>query len=139
MSSVPFVRHTLEMNASKSLYHRHRIPSEIISHCVWLYFRFSLSFRDVEHIQQKYQNNRAENSHQPTRLREKVMRRFKSACHAGAIPLCLRTDLITLPGWKKSLLGQRLSRSNEGQIPGLERCHRGPVGILTSAILDRQV
>ncbi len=36
----------------------------------------------VEHIQQKYQNNRAENSHQPTRLRERVMRRFKSATHA---------------------------------------------------------
>jgi len=36
----------------------------------------------VEHIQQKYQNNRAENSHQPTRLREKAMRRFKSAGHA---------------------------------------------------------
>jgi len=36
----------------------------------------------VEHVQQKYQNNRAENSHQPTRLREKVMRRFKSARHA---------------------------------------------------------
>jgi putative transposase len=36
----------------------------------------------VEHCQQKYQNTRAENSHQPTRLRERVMRRFKSACHA---------------------------------------------------------
>jgi putative transposase len=36
----------------------------------------------VEHWQQKYQNNRAENSHQPTRLRERVMRRFKSAGHA---------------------------------------------------------
>jgi putative transposase len=36
----------------------------------------------VEHLQHKYQNNRAENSHQPTRLREKVMRRFKSADHA---------------------------------------------------------
>ncbi len=32
----------------------------------------------VEHVQQKYQNNRAENSHQPTRLREKVLRGFKS-------------------------------------------------------------
>src|SRR6266850_8305542 len=30
-----------------SLYHRHRFPAEIISHCVWLYFRFSLSFRGV--------------------------------------------------------------------------------------------
>jgi len=187
--------------ASNYLYHRHRFPAEIIRHCVWLYFRFPLSFRDVEemlamrgislsyetirewclkfgqtyanglrrrsprpgdqwhldevflkingrmhflwravdqdgdvldilvqtsrdkkaakkffrkllkglqyiprvivtdklrsygaakaevlpsveHRQQKYQNNRAENSHEPTRLREKVMRRFKSAGHA---------------------------------------------------------
>lgn len=29
-------------------YKRHRYPPEIISHCVWLYFRFALSFRDVE-------------------------------------------------------------------------------------------
>jgi putative transposase len=189
------------MRTSISLYHRHRFPAEIISHCVWLYFRFALSFRDVEemlamrgvalsyesvrewclkfgqtyandlrrrsprpgdrwhldevflkingrihyrwravdqdgdvldilvqskrdkkaavkffrkllktlryvprvlitdklrsysaakaevmsaveHCQDKWQNNRAENSHQPTRLREKVMRRFKSAGHA---------------------------------------------------------
>jgi putative transposase len=180
--------------------HRHRFPAEIISHSVWLYFRFALSFRDVEemlaqrgvvltyetirawclkfgqtyandlrrrsprpgdrwhldevfltingrvhylwravdqdgdvldilvqsqrdkgaakkffprllkgfryvphliitdklksysaakaevmpsvaHLQQKYQNNRAENSHQPTRLRERLMRRFKSPGH----------------------------------------------------------
>jgi len=183
------------------LYRRHRFPSEVISHCVWLYFRFSISYRDVEemmavrgltltyetirywclkfgqtyanslrrksprpgdrwhvdevflkingrlhylwqavdqdgevldilvqsrrdkkaakkffrkllkgfryvpraiitdklksynaakaevlpsveHCQQKYQNNRAENSHQLTRLRERVMRRFKSSGHA---------------------------------------------------------
>ncbi len=188
------------MRAASS-YHRHRFPPEIISHCVWLYFRFALSFRDVEemlamrgvvltyetvrewclkfgqtyannlrrrapqpgdrwhldevflkingrihylwravdqdgdvldilvqskrdkkaakkffrkllkglryvpsviitdklrsynaakdavlpsveHQQQKYGNNRAENSHQPTRLRERVMRRFNSAGHA---------------------------------------------------------
>src|SRR6202022_3630279 len=30
--------------------HRHRFPTEIISHCVWLYFRFALSFRDVEEM-----------------------------------------------------------------------------------------
>jgi putative transposase len=188
------------MHTSVSLYHRRRFPSEIISHCVWLYFRFALSFRDVEemlamrgvslsyetvrewcfkfgqtyanrlrqsprpgdrwhldevfiringrvhylwravdqdgevldilvqsrrdkraakkfirkllrglryvprviitdklrsysaakaeimpsveHLQQKYQNNRAENSHQLTRLRERLMRRFKSSGHA---------------------------------------------------------
>jgi putative transposase len=36
---------------------------------------------NVEHRQHKGLNNRAENSHQPTRVREKVMRRFKSARH----------------------------------------------------------
>ena len=29
-------------------YARHRFPPEIIQHVVWLYFRFSLSFWDVE-------------------------------------------------------------------------------------------
>ncbi|HEY4388419.1 MAG TPA: DDE-type integrase/transposase/recombinase, partial [Ktedonobacteraceae bacterium] len=38
--------------------------------------------RSVEHRQHKGLNNRAENSHQPTRLREKKMRRFKCAKHA---------------------------------------------------------
>src|SRR5690242_6509868 len=36
----------------------------------------------AEHQQHKGLNNRAENSHQPTRLREKKMRRFKSAKQA---------------------------------------------------------
>ena len=38
------------MRTSFSRYHRHRFPAEIISHCVWLYFRFDLSFRDVEEM-----------------------------------------------------------------------------------------
>ena len=38
------------MHAAASLYRRHRFPSEIISHTVWLYFRFALSYRDVEEI-----------------------------------------------------------------------------------------
>lgn len=45
-----FVQHTLLMNTHSSLYRRHRFPSEIISHCVWLYFRFSLSYRDIEEM-----------------------------------------------------------------------------------------
>jgi len=32
------------------LYRRHRFPVEIISHAVWLYFRFNLSHRDVEEL-----------------------------------------------------------------------------------------
>jgi putative transposase len=31
-------------------YKRHRFPAEIISHCIWLYFRFCLSYRDVEEL-----------------------------------------------------------------------------------------
>ena len=36
----------------------------------------------VEHRQSRYLNNRAENSHQPTRQRERALKRFKSIRHA---------------------------------------------------------
>ena len=35
---------------NKISYSRHRFPSEIIRYAVWLYFRFSLSYRDVEDL-----------------------------------------------------------------------------------------
>ena len=120
------------MDNSTPSYRRHRFPPEIISHAVWLYHRFCLSFRDVEDLlaergitvsyetirqwcrkfgteyalrlkrregrlgdtwyldevfvniqgQRQYANNRAEVSHQPTRQRERQMRRFKSAGQA---------------------------------------------------------
>ena len=31
-------------------YRGYRFPQEIIAHCVWLYFRFSLSFRDIQEM-----------------------------------------------------------------------------------------
>jgi len=31
-------------------YHRHRFPPEIIQHAIWLYLRFTLSYRDVEDL-----------------------------------------------------------------------------------------
>lgn len=35
----------------KSLsFKRHRFPADVIRHAEWLYFRFSLSFRDVEEL-----------------------------------------------------------------------------------------
>ena len=39
---------------------------------------------DIEHLHERgrWENNRAENSHQPTRRRERKMQRFKSACSA---------------------------------------------------------
>ena len=39
------------------------------------------TFPSVHHFTHQYANNRAEVSHQPTRQRERHMRRFKSACH----------------------------------------------------------
>jgi putative transposase len=44
--------HSRRMNprATTTPYKRHRFPSEIISYGVWLYFRFCLSYRDVEEL-----------------------------------------------------------------------------------------
>jgi len=154
------------MKTNANRYRGYRFPPEIISHGVWLYHRFSLSFRDVEeilakrgvlvtneaiqqwcrkfgpeyarklkhrqgrlgdvwhlhaakrffrklwkgqgstpwklvtdklrsysaahrsiipsvaHDMRRYENNRAEVSHQPTRQRERQMRRFRSAGQA---------------------------------------------------------
>ncbi len=38
------------MKTKTPSYHRHRFPSEIISHAVWLYHRFCLSFREIEEL-----------------------------------------------------------------------------------------
>jgi transposase-like protein len=36
------------MKSTRSRYHGHRFPPEIIGYAVWVYHRFCLSFRDVE-------------------------------------------------------------------------------------------
>ncbi len=36
------------MKSDRSRYYGHRIPPEVISHAVWNYNRFCLSFRDME-------------------------------------------------------------------------------------------
>jgi len=86
------------MKPAKSIYKRHRFPPEIIQYAVWLYHRFNLSHRDIEDLMSQrgievsyeairlwcnkfgsqYANNRAELSHEPTRVRERGMRKFKS-------------------------------------------------------------
>jgi transposase-like protein len=40
----------MQTPAPSSPYKDFRFPQEIISHAVWLYFRFSLSYRDVEEL-----------------------------------------------------------------------------------------
>src|SRR5215216_7691514 len=40
----------MDTPSATTKYKNHRFPIEIISHAVWLYFRFCLSFRDVEEL-----------------------------------------------------------------------------------------
>jgi putative transposase len=39
--------------SSPETYRRHRYPIEVVEHCVWLYFRFALSYRNVEEMMAK--------------------------------------------------------------------------------------
>ena len=38
------------MHQPSALSKRYRFPGELISHAVWLYYRFLLSYRDVEEL-----------------------------------------------------------------------------------------
>ncbi len=38
------------MKTVSASYRRHRFPSEIIAHAVWLYYRFPLSLRMIEEM-----------------------------------------------------------------------------------------
>ena len=40
----------MNTNRPALCYKRHRFPKQIISHAVWLYYRFTLSYRDVEEM-----------------------------------------------------------------------------------------
>jgi len=40
----------MDTSAPPNSYKHHRFPAEIISHGVWLYYRFCLSYRDVEEL-----------------------------------------------------------------------------------------
>jgi hypothetical protein len=65
----------MKTNTSAPNYKGFRFPAEIISHAVWLYFRFSLSFRDIEELL-------AQRGIVVTYESVRQMRRFKSARHA---------------------------------------------------------
>jgi len=41
------------MNKSEGKYRRHRFPIEVVEQCVWLYFRFALSYRNIEEMMAK--------------------------------------------------------------------------------------
>jgi transposase-like protein len=61
-------------------YDRYRFSSAIIQRAIWLYFsmHFELPL-STRYERGRWKNNRAENSHQPPRRRERKMQRFKSS------------------------------------------------------------
>ena len=74
---------------------------------------------DVRHRTSRYLNNRAENSHRPTRRRERQMQRFKSAESGPAISLGARHDLRPLPATSPPYDRSRLPTRSVKGIPGL--------------------
>ena len=77
----------------------------------------------VTHRRSKYLNNRAENSHQPTRVRERVMKRFASPGTGPAILVCVRKHPRALSAPSSS--DQRIPVANRDARPfrGLARNH----------------
>jgi hypothetical protein len=89
-------------------YKGHRYPVEVISHCVWLYFRFPLSFREVEELMLErgvvvsYETVRRWCGGRPTPTR----------CAAGSL------GLGTSGTWTRSSSRSTASRSTCGAMPG---------------------
>ena len=78
----------------------------------------------VEHRQSKYLNNRAENSHQPTRQRERAMKRFKSIRHAQRF-LSAFSGISPHFRPRRHLLSAAEVPTGDGRpLRGLERDHR---------------
>jgi putative transposase len=81
----------------------------------------------VEHRQSTYLNNRAENSHQPTRQRERAMKRFTSPRHAPqflSAPVRLQRHLPTLPARPPPAPRPGLPPRDGRPLHHVERGHR---------------
>ena len=81
----------------------------------------------VEHRQHKGLNNRAENSHQPTRRRERIMKRFKSARQAQRF--------LSVHDSSRQPLPRPLSRNRHRRLP--PRFARASVCDLAQRLQDR--
>ena len=77
----------------------------------------------VEHRQSGYLNNRAENSHQPTRQRERAMKRFTSAGHAQRF-LSAFSSITVLPARPAPALGAQMAYRDGRPLRGLSESHR---------------
>ena len=79
----------------------------------------------VQHRRSKYLNNRAENSHQPTRQPERAMKRFKSIRHAQRFCPRSAASRRTFGPVGTYFVGGRLPTGDGRPLRGLERDHRG--------------
>jgi hypothetical protein len=75
----------------------------------------------IEHRQHQGVNNRAENSHQPTRRRERQMKQFKSGRPGAAVPLRTRSDQQPLPSLPRSRHCRRVQGIEDPEIRELGR------------------
>jgi putative transposase len=78
----------------------------------------------VEHRQHKGLNNRAENSHQPTRRRERQMKRFKSARQAQRF-LSAHDQISSLFHSCHDQFTVVQYRAERARFRGVGGCHRG--------------
>ena len=79
----------------------------------------------VQHRQSKYLNNRAENSHQPTRQRERAMKRFTSPGHAQRFLSAFSGISPHFRPRRHLLSAAGLPTSDGRPLHRLERDHRG--------------
>jgi putative transposase len=93
---------------------------------------YAAAHRDLmpstEHRQSKYLNNRAENSHQPTRQRERAMKGFRSPGRAQRFLAC-----AALPAPSPPAVGHRVPHRDAPPLHDLERDHRPGRNPLTEA------
>jgi hypothetical protein len=68
-------------------YRRHRFPPEIIQHAIWLYLRFTLSYRDVEELLLGREGNPRLPS--PDKHRSCVLRQGRILLHAVSLDIVL--------------------------------------------------
>ncbi len=78
----------------------------------------------VEHRQSRYLN-RAENSHQPTRQRERAMKRFRTPGGSPTVPGGVQRHLPALSAPSAPAVGGRLPTGDGRPLRGLEPDHRG--------------
>ncbi len=145
------------MSSASLSYKGHRYPVEIISHCVWLYFArrffrrlpkntgavprvivtdrlrsYGAAHREimpsVEHRSHKGLNNRAENSRQPTRQRERAVKGFRSAggaqrflaAFSGISPhFRPRRHLMSAPNYRAEMTVRFATRDQVTSVAGL--------------------